>query len=236
MCLSNVLPPNEERISKWESKLKYKPIIKALSHQDNKIKSKAIRSLAYLFYYHRHLFSEQDQIVMRDRIVVITKTLTKKDGQLVFDCVLGLRFFNSIEVRDFYHSILKLEDVKELYDGSNYIDFLEWVIIGLCEKSGDGTTCELLMDLIEKNKLHNSVVAEYKDSGGQLLFRTVRAEGYDSEVLNIYCSKAVESKWDDGGSVAACLLRKAFDKYQKTEVKTWLNSKHLAVRKYAGQF
>jgi hypothetical protein len=71
----------------------------------------------------------------------------------------------------------------------------------------------------------------------------VRSDGYDSEFLNIICSKAlknVRGNRERGCSEAAIVLNEAFDKNKnhsaKQEVKAWLYSKHAAVRKYADQF
>ena len=237
MCILNFLPPTVGRIEKWESKLKYKPIIKALSNKDNKIKSKALNSLDTIMYSHWSWIPMKDQLLMRNGILEITKSLNKADGRLVFDCVYALRHFEGEEVRDFYHSILKLKDIKELYEGDN---LLTWIFIGLCEKSGDGSTCELIMDLIEHNRFQFWEISKFTEYGHILLRRAIRTEGFDSEFLNIYCSKALENKLDEGGKIASSLLSKAFDKNEnhsaKKEVKAWLNSKHLAVRKYADHF
>ena len=234
-----IVKPTVGRIRKWESKIKYKPLLKALNYPDKKIKVEAASSLSALI--NNSFLPEQANIEVRNRILEFAKTLDMSNEILITYCACALRHFDGKDIRDYYHSILKNDELIELYGKHSMI--LQWTIRGLCKNSGDGTSLELLMHLIEGDKLGITTSGDFRDYGEFLLRRAVRSEGYDSDFLNMIITKAsknVKGNKELGCYEADVVLSKAFNKDEnhsaKQEVKTWLYSKHEAVRKYADRF
>jgi hypothetical protein len=143
------LKPTKDRIDKWESKRMYNPLLKALDYPDNIIKREAVGCLGELV--RKSLLSEQANIEVRNRILELAKTLDTTDELLISYCADALRHFDGADIRDYYHSIFKNENLAELYGKNSMI--LQWAMYGLCNNSGDGTTLELIMHLIEEEKL-----------------------------------------------------------------------------------